>query len=92
MPTFKFHGNLREHIPNGEIFLSGSLSLRESLHVITDLHQSLNQVLFVPGTEEIREPYILVVNGELVRFFEEELDIILKTDDIVQFFPPISGG
>ncbi len=92
MPNIKFLGNLKRHIPDGEITLNSGLSLTESLRIVANMHPSLKEVLFTPETEEIRDTYLLVVNGELVRFFEEGLDMILETDDIVQVFPPISGG
>ncbi|MCJ7565920.1 MAG: MoaD/ThiS family protein [Anaerolineales bacterium] len=92
MPKIKFLGNLKRHIPDGEITLTSGLSLTESLRIIANMHQSLKEILFTPDTDELRDTYLLVVNGELVRFLEEGSGIILKTDDIVQIFPPISGG
>ena len=92
MPRFVFFGPLRNCIPGGEVTLEGNCSLAASLIDIAASNEPLKRLLFEPGSQVMRNTYRVLVNGELVEFLAEGAQPYLEPDDLVQVFPPVSGG
>lgn len=92
MATCKFHGTLKDHVPNSELPVEENCSVAEALSMIAAAHAPLKEVLYVDGTGEIRDFYRVLINGEMVEFLDEGMDTVLGADDFVQVFPPVSGG
>ncbi|MBI3738213.1 MAG: MoaD/ThiS family protein [Chloroflexi bacterium] len=92
MAKFKFHGSLKQHVPNGELLVDGNRTVVESLTAITDAHESLKRVLYSDGTRKLHDYFRILVNEEMVEFLDEGMNTRLKTEDVVSILPPVSGG
>lgn len=92
MAKFKFHGTLKGHVPPGELMLDGSRTVAESLAAISEQHAALKKVLYDESTGAFHEYLVVVVNEEQVQFLDEGMDTRLQAEDVVQVFPPVSGG
>lgn len=91
MAKIKFHGTLRDHIPQGEVFLDGNRSVAQVLKVISNEHPKLKEALYTEE-DELQEYIVVVVNEEQVEFLDAGMDTRLVDEDVVQVFPPVSGG
>jgi molybdopterin converting factor small subunit len=92
MAKFKFHGTLRDHVAGGEVIIDGDRSVAESLSEIAEAHASLKKVLYVNGADELHDFYRVLVNDEMVEFLDDGMETRLSAKDVVQVFPPVSGG
>ena len=92
MAKFKLHGTLKEHLPGGEVALDGNRTIAESLAAIAEAHTSLKKALYVDGAGMLHDFYRVIVNDEMAEFLDDGMEARLKDEDVVQVFPPVSGG
>lgn len=92
MARFKFHGTLRDLVPAGELSIDGNRSVGRALSTIADQNNGLKEALYVDSSGTLHEYFVVVLNGEQVEFLDDGLDTVLTEEDVVQVFPPVSGG
>ena len=87
MATFKFYGRLKDNIPDGQTVVNGNGDISETLAGILDEHPPLKEMLAA-----YQDTYQIVLNGEMVQFLDDGMETRLEEEDVVQVFPPVSGG
>ena len=92
MAKFKFHGTLKDLVPADELSIDGNRSVGASLSAIADQHSPLREALYVDSAGTLHEYFVVILNGEQVEFLDDGLDTVLTDEDVVQVFPPVSGG
>ena len=92
MAKFKFYGTLKQHMPQTEMMLDGNPTVAESLVAIANQHVALKAVLFDEATGVLHDYFVVIVNEEQAQFLDEGMETRLKAEDVVQVFPPVSGG
>lgn len=92
MAKFKFYGTLKQHVSQTEMMLDGNRTISESLADIAEQHLALKAVLFDEATGVLHDYFVVILNEEQAQFLDDGMETRLKAEDVVQVFPPVSGG